>query len=131
MNKKELQRRGKGLLALMLAFIMMFGTSMTVLAATHTLDSVSGLNVGQILNGGDTIEITTFSGGLAIYIDNGPNLAGSNENARSITLPTGADYRVIYYDAKEKTQDLGGCDLISWVVLYSQINKYLEPTIRR
>lgn len=27
MNKKELQQRGKGLLALMLAFIMMFGTS--------------------------------------------------------------------------------------------------------
>ena len=32
MNKKELKRRGKGLLALLLAFMMMFGSSMTVFA---------------------------------------------------------------------------------------------------
>ena len=34
MNKKELQQRGKGLLALMLALIMMFGTSMTIPAGS-------------------------------------------------------------------------------------------------
>ena len=56
MNKKELQRRGKGLLALMLAFIMMFGTSMTVLAATHTLyPDGTGLFKGQELQGGDSL----------------------------------------------------------------------------
>ena len=47
MNKKELKRRGKGLLALMLAFMMMFGSSMTVFAGnTYRLDIPLGGGYG-------------------------------------------------------------------------------------
>ena len=42
MDKKEFKKRGKGLLALLLAMIMMFGSSMTVLAATIDLNAVNG-----------------------------------------------------------------------------------------
>ena len=58
MDKKEFKKRGKGLLALLLAMIMMFGSSMTVLAATIDLNAVNGneLTVNQILHGGDTIS---------------------------------------------------------------------------
>lgn len=58
MDKKEFRKRGKGLLALLLAMIMMFGSSMTVLAATIDLNAVNGneLTVNQILHGGDTIS---------------------------------------------------------------------------
>ena len=58
MDKKEFKKRGKGLLALLLAMIMMFGSSMTVLAETIYVNAVNGneLTVNQILHGGDTIS---------------------------------------------------------------------------
>ena len=101
MNKKELQQRGKGLLALMLAFIMMFGTSMTVLAATtYTLDSASSLSTGQILQGGDTLFAQTGSGALEVVINN-QNVFREHGNKLvptvSYTLPTGSDYKVMIY----------------------------------
>ena len=101
MNKKELQQRGKGLLALMLAFIMMFGTSMTVLAATtYTLDSASSLSTGQILQGGDTLFAQTGSGALEVVINN-QNVFREHGNMLvptvSYTLPTGSDYKVMIY----------------------------------
>lgn len=101
MNKKELQQRGKGLLALMLAFIMMFGTSMTVLAATtYTLDSASSLSTGQILQGGDTLFAKTGSGTLEVVINN-QNVLREHGNMQvptvSYTLPTGSDYKVMIY----------------------------------
>ena len=92
MNKKELKRRGKGLLALMLAFMMMFGSSMTVFAGnTYELDNSSiALNDGDILGGGDTIKI--ISGDLIVTID-GSNTPGGKmlycrqeANIRLITL---------------------------------------------
>ena len=75
MNKKELKRRGKGLLALLLAFMMMFGSSMTVFAGnTYELDNSSAaLKDGDILQGGDTIKI--ISGNLIVTID-GSNTPG-------------------------------------------------------
>lgn len=101
MNKKELQQRGKGLLALMLAFIMMFGTSMTVLAATtYILDSASSLSTGQILQGGDTLVAHTGSGTLEIVINNqNVLLEHGNRQVPTVyyTLPTGSDYKVITY----------------------------------
>ena len=58
MDKKEFKKRGKGLLALLLAMIMMFGSSMTVLAETIDLNVLNGngLTENQILHGGDTIS---------------------------------------------------------------------------
>ena len=73
MDKKEFKKRGKGLLALLLAMIMMFGSSMTVLAATIDLNAVNGneLTVNQILHGGDTISCYQegSGGSLTVTID--------------------------------------------------------------
>lgn len=92
MNKKELKRRGKGLLALMLAFMMMFGSSMTVFAGTtHDLDnSRTALKVGDILQGGDTIKIT--SGTLIVTIDGSGTPRGIK-----VELPAGGKYQVDAY----------------------------------
>ncbi len=89
MNKKELKRRGKGLLALLLAFMMMFGSSMTVFAGnTYELDNSSiALNDGDILEGGDTIKI--ISGDLIVTID-GSNTPGG----KNVVLPAGGKYQV-------------------------------------
>ena len=105
MNKKELQRRGKGLLALMLAFIMMFGTSMTVLAATHTLDAEHdrGLSAGQTLYGGDTISAKVGSGSLTVIINTQQVLReeGYDPNDTvSYTLPTGSNFKVTDYNGE-------------------------------
>ena len=84
---------------------MMFGTSMTVLAATHNLnvDTGEGLTAGNELQGGDTIQITANSGGLKVYIDN--NIT-QNDPVRSFNLPAGSNYQVIDYNARNKTVDL-------------------------
>ena len=118
MNKKELKRRGKGLLALMLAFMMMFGSSMTVFAGnTYDLKAEryivggkpmiigepTGLKVDDILQGGDTIQNKTESGSLIVRID------GKGQNSEKHTvqyldyfyfdLPTGYNYQVKDYRA--------------------------------
>lgn len=113
MNKKELKRRGKGLLALMLAFMMMFGSSMTVFAGnTHRLDiplgggyggytvsgDPTGLTTGQTLEGGDIIEIS--SGNLIVTIDGGGSLEEKYNDVRNILyveLPAGHQYLVDEY----------------------------------
>ena len=110
MNKKELKRRGKGLLALMLAFMMMFGSSMTVFAGnTYRLDiplgggyggytvsgAPTGLTTGQKLEGGDIIEIV--SGSLMVTIDGGGSLEEKYNNVRNmlyVELPAGGKYQV-------------------------------------
>ena len=106
MDKKELRRRGKGLLALMLACIMMFGTSMTVLAATtHYLDggaATPSLKAGDKLRSGDTIRTKTSSGNLTVFIngnDQGalPSDWVGSEYFKYFVLPTGHDYEVIEY----------------------------------
>ena len=118
MNKKELKRRGKGLLALMLAFMMMFGSSMTVFAGnTYDLKAErdivggkpmiigepTGLKVDDILQGGNTIRNKTESGNLIVRID------GREQNPEKDTvqdpdhfyfdLPTGYNYQVKDYRA--------------------------------
>ena len=112
MDKKEFKKRGKGLLALLLAMIMMFGSSMTVLAETINLNAGSGgvgLTVDQILKGGDTISCYSESSGgsLTVIIDGNTISEGitrSDYNDRSPSyycylyqLPAGKDYKVIEY----------------------------------
>ena len=111
MNKKELKRRGKGLLALMLAFMMMFGSSMTVFAGTthwlaakrDTVGEPTGLTVGDILQGGDTIWNTTDSGGLYVSIDGEKQTSKKHTVTGSdyfyFDLPTGYNYQVNHYSA--------------------------------
>lgn len=118
MNKKELQRRGKGLLALMLAFIMMFGTSMTVLAATHTLKAENdiGLSTGQKLRGGDTLEaiVAGGSGGLNVYINgNKQTSSEAGVGKKTCTLPAGSDYKVISYAKAEEYHPITD-ELLGW-----------------
>lgn len=106
MERKEMKKRAKGLLALLLAFIMMFGTSLTVFAAGRTYalkhDDVSALTVGQKLNGGDVITGVTKSGGtLSVTVkSNGVTIftgsvRGNDDNSTAkYTLPTGYSYKV-------------------------------------
>ena len=115
MDKKEFKKRGKGLLALLLAMIMMFGSSMTVLAATIDLNAVNGieLTVNQILHGGDTISCYSQSSGgsLKVTIDGntiseGITRSDYDYNDSSLSyycylyqLPAGKDYKVIEYSS--------------------------------
>ena len=102
MNKKELKRRGKGLLALMLAFMMMFGSSMTVFAGkVYFLDlnfeDSEDFKVGQKLEGGDIIEIV--SGSLMIAIDGDSREAKYDDGIGRyrFELPAGHQYLVDEY----------------------------------
>lgn len=79
MERKEMRRRGKGLLALVLAFVMLFGMSMTALAGEYTLDWYAAdydkLPVGTILQAGDEIRNVggagvVGTGGLEVYLNN-------------------------------------------------------------
>lgn len=111
MNKKELKRRGKGLLALLLAFMMMFGSSMTVFAGTaYDLNSdPASLKIGDTLQGGDIIKIGT--GSLIVTIDGGGNMKGYYASNRyCVELPAGDKYRV---DSYSKGLDAG------WEPLYN------------
>ncbi|MGN0278193.1 MAG: hypothetical protein ACI4C4_02450 [Lachnospiraceae bacterium] len=74
MERKEMKKRAKGMLALLLAFIMMFGTSLTVFAAgteyrlnVHNGSASPGLQ-GATVNAGDEIALLG-SGFLKVVID--------------------------------------------------------------
>lgn len=73
----------KGLMALTVAFILMFGSSLTVLAATTY--SMSSLQVGQILQGGDKIQ---GSGSIDL---NGIPLSADQGSITDYTLPPVGD----------------------------------------
>ena len=79
MERKEMRRRGKGLLALVLAMAMLFGMSMTAFAGEYTLDWYSAdydkLPVGTILQAGDEIRNVgrtggVGTGGLIVFLNN-------------------------------------------------------------
>ena len=105
MDKKEFKKRGKGLLALLLAMIMMFGSSMTVLAETIDLNAESGvgLTVGQILKGGDEIKAASETSGGEFYVSIDGiqciEYTHNNRDAYEYQLPAGKDYKVISYSA--------------------------------
>lgn len=68
MEKKVLFQRIKGLLALVLAFTMMFGTGMMVLADEAKID-FEKINVGDNIHGGTTLYHTyRGSGDIVVYI---------------------------------------------------------------
>ena len=68
MEKKVLFQRMKGLLALVLAFTMMFGTGMMVLADEAKID-FSKIKVGDNIPGGTTLYYSyTDSGDVYVYI---------------------------------------------------------------
>ena len=68
MEKKVLFQRIKGLLALVLAFTMMFGTGMMVLADEAKIDFFN-INVGDNIPGGTTLYHTyRGSGDIVVYI---------------------------------------------------------------
>ena len=68
MEKKVLFQRMKGLLALVLAFTMMFGTGMMVLADEAKID-YEKINLGDNIHGGTTLYHSyTDSGGVYVYI---------------------------------------------------------------
>lgn len=68
MEKKVLFQRMKGLLALVLAFTMMFGTGMMVLADEAKID-FTGIQIGDNIPGGTTLYHTCQgSGDIVVYI---------------------------------------------------------------
>ena len=110
MDKKEFKKRGKGLLALLLAMIMMFGSSMTVLAETIDLNVLNGngLTVNQILHGGDTISCYSegSAGSLTVTIDeNTFNISHTGYYFFKYQLPAGKEYKVTAYNASIDNHD--------------------------
>lgn len=86
---------------MLIAMIMMFGSSLTVLASTtKILNDNTSLTVGTILHGGDTIKNGFESGNLKVYIDDVEQTVPNDENQYYyFTLPTeaGYEYSVILY----------------------------------
>ena len=68
MEKRELKKRVKGLLALVVAFMVMFGSDLTVLAQEYTLNSSSNLD-GTELKTGDFFRVRGSGNILKIYIN--------------------------------------------------------------
>lgn len=72
MEKRELKKRVKGLLALVVAFMVMFGSDLTVLAQEYMAYSSGGWLYGnepQSLQAGDVVGVYT-SGGTLGMIEN-------------------------------------------------------------
>lgn len=89
MKERILMKRLKGLMALTVAFMLMFGSSLTVLAATTY--SMSNLQAGQMLQGGDEL---LFSSGSQVYIGGVEQIADLL-NTNGYTLPSGYTYEVV------------------------------------
>ena len=83
MEKKQMKTRITGLLALALAFMMLFSNSLPVMAATYDVYR-GGLSIGDEVVGGDLLE-GEDSGKLYIYIDNDLKC----EDAYDYTVPAG------------------------------------------
>ena len=100
MEKKVLLKRMKGLLALVLAFLMLFGNGMTVLAAGYCVKNgitscVCGFDViseGKIVHGGDTIHMG--SAGYQLILD-GNSLPKDTNNM--VTLPGDSNTTYRYF----------------------------------
>ena len=68
MEKKQMKTRITGLLALALAFMMLFSNSLPVFATDYIVNW-DELSIGDDVVGGDQLII--MSGGLDVYIDGG------------------------------------------------------------
>lgn len=113
MERKEMKKRAKGLLALLLAFIMMFGTSLTVFAAGTTyslfLGNASPDLQGTIVDSGDKITFPA-SGFLKVVIndrteyDKSPDTAVDGAGYYSYTLTSGP-YRASFSSSQTAQGD--------------------------
>ena len=83
MEKKQMKTRITGLLALALAFMMLFSNSLPVMAATYDV-YFGGLSIGDEVVGGDLLK-GAGSGKLYIYIDNDLKC----EDSLDYTVPAG------------------------------------------
>ena len=130
MEKKVLFQRIKGLLALVLAFTMMFGTGMMVLADEAKIDFFN-INVGDNIPGGTTLfHSYTNSGDIIVYIYDDINDAtsvqtlakdtGSHGGYVSVTLPDGYTYFVKKVEARDNNT--------FWMVRYPlKSNEEVQP----
>lgn len=128
MEKKVLFQRIKGLLALVLAFTMMFGTGMMVLADEAKIDFFN-INVGDNIPGGTTLYHTyQGSGDIVVYIYDDINDAtfvqilekdtGLHGGYVSVTLPDGYTYSVWKVSRRDTF----------WMVRYSlKSNEEVQP----
>lgn len=128
MEKKVLFQRIKGLLALVLAFTMMFGTGMMVLADEAKID-FKNINVGDNIHGGTTLYHTyRDSGDIVVYIYDDindttsvrtlENSVGPSGGYVSVTLPD----RYTYFVKKAKDKNT------FWMVRYPlKSNEEVQP----
>ena len=103
MERKEMKKRAKGMLALLLAFIMMFGTSLTVFAAgteyylAGRAGTASPELQGATVYAGDSISVT--SGYLKVVIDGttecnkSPDSAPAGAANYNFDLTSGGPYK--------------------------------------
>ncbi len=122
-KKTELKKRFKGWLALMMAFMMLVGSNMSVFAAEHayyTQNDVNGITVGTTYHGGDKIIWKYATGGnvaINVYIN------GVQASATSVD-------ELLY-----KYVTLSGAESLVYTVTeivdagYSSYNLYLEADV--
>ncbi|MGN0376562.1 MAG: hypothetical protein ACI4ED_02895 [Suilimivivens sp.] len=103
MDKKEFKKRGKGLLALLLAMIMMFGSSLTVFAQEYVLLGDDSLTEGQPLEGGDKISVYASGNSLEVLIDDQSQQIGEENGYYYFELPADKSYRVESFSKDERT----------------------------
>ena len=92
MEKKQMKTRITGLLALALAFMMLFSNSLPVMAATYNGKTVQ---IGTEVVGGDVINV--YSGSIAVYIDGNQVYEYMTGDASSYTVPAGT------YEVSDRT----------------------------
>ena len=105
MEKNVLLKRMKGLLALVLTFLMLFGNGMDVFAATYKLETHEGsedLSFNTIVCGGDAIVLGHYD---RLWLD---GIICGREGT-TYTFPGGSNDKYIYYN-KDEWEDgsLGG-----------------------
>lgn len=88
MERNVLKKRLKGLLVFMLVFMMMFGSSLTVLAKEW---DGSELSVGSIVNGGDTIQV---------YASGSVSVENTYLGSDTVTVPEGK-WKVTEHDGDD------------------------------
>ena len=92
MEKKQMKTRITGLLALTLAFMMLFLNSLPVMAATY---SGKNVQIGTEVVEGDVIEV--YSGSIAVYIDGNQVYENMTGGYSSYTVPAGT------YEVSDRT----------------------------
>ncbi|MDO5019935.1 MAG: hypothetical protein Q4E29_05635 [Lachnospiraceae bacterium] len=97
MEKKKLLKWTKGLLALVLAFLVLLGNGMDVFAATYKLNTrrSSSLELNAIVCGGDVIELGRYDN---LYLNGRPCANGGE----SYTFPGDTNDKYIFYTKEQE-----------------------------